>query len=96
MSNEERFFLPTGGASLSAYRAFRTWAEGQAATRGKKLDPAWYLDGPEDLPELYDDRPTCLGDESPGAGVSQVRPAGLGHPRETPGTGDGGEGKAGG
>ncbi len=95
MSDEERFFLQTSGSALSAYRAFRAWAEGEAATRGKKLDAAWYLDGPEDLPELYDDRPARLSHDSAGFGDLQEQPAGLGRPREAPGANDGGEGKSG-
>ena len=94
MSDKDRFFLPTSGSALSAYRAFRAWAEGEAATRGKKLDPAWYLDGPEDLPELYGDRPTRLSNDSAGFGGPQEQSAGLGRPREAPGTNDGGDGKA--
>ncbi len=96
MSDKDRFFLPTSGSALSAYRAFRAWAEGEAATRGKKLDPAWYLDGPEDLPELYDDRPTRLSNDSAGFGGPQEQPAGLGRLREATGANDGGEGTSGG
>ena len=78
MSDEERFFLQTSGSALSAYRAFRAWAEGQAATRGQKLDAAWYLDGPEDLPELYDDRPTRLSHDSAGFGGLRRPPGAAG------------------
>ena len=92
MSDKDRVFLPTGGSALSAYRAFRAWAEGEAASRGKRLDAAWYLDGPEDLPELYDDRSARLLHDSPDSGP-QEQSAGLGQPWEAPGTNDGGEGK---
>jgi hypothetical protein len=91
MSYRERFFLPTGGSALSAYRAFRAWAEGQAAARGQKLDPVWYQDGPEDLPELYEERPSSPAAESTsGSALPEPLP---GHRRlpESPGAKAGGD-----
>jgi hypothetical protein len=57
MSRITRVDIPTGGSALAAFRAIRKWAEAVAASRGETLDPAWYKDGPEDLPELYGDLP---------------------------------------
>ena len=51
----ERVDIKCGNTALETFRAFRAWAEKVAAERGKKLDPAWYLDGPEDRPGLYRD-----------------------------------------
>lgn len=64
MSDTERFFLPTRGSALSAYRAFRAWAEEHCEARGEKLDPSWYRDGPEDIPELYEDTPRSRAEGS--------------------------------
>ena len=96
MSGEERFFVPTGGSALAAYRAFRAWAEGQAAARGRRLDPSWYRDGPEDLPELYDDRPSRQADRSAGGSAPQGIPPGPGWVPEAPGANVSGEDGAGG
>jgi len=49
-----RVDIPTEGTLLGAFRAFRAFAEKLAASKGHTLDPAWYLDGPDDRPGLYD------------------------------------------
>jgi len=50
-----RVDIPAGGSALAAFRAFRAYVEEVAKAKGTKLDPAWYLDGPEDRPGLYRD-----------------------------------------
>ena len=50
----ERVDIKAGNTALETFRAFRAWAEKVAAAQGKTLDPAWYRDGPEDRPQLYD------------------------------------------
>lgn len=57
MQNEptKRFDIPTTGKTkLEIYRAMRSFFEKKAQENGKELDPSWYKDGPEDMPELYD------------------------------------------
>ncbi len=53
----DRVYIKCGGNLLETFRAFRAWAEKVAAERGETLDPGWYRDGPEDMPELYDSVP---------------------------------------
>lgn len=86
MGESERFYLPTGGSALNAFRAFRAWAEGQAAARGRKLDPAWYRDGPEDLPELYEESPSRTAADSTGGSPPQETSPGHDQPPESLGT----------
>ena len=53
MSND-RFDIPTEGRSgIEIFRAFRAVMEKKAEAMGRTLDPAWYDDGPDTLPELY-------------------------------------------
>ncbi len=49
----ERFFLPTEGSLLGAFRAIREFIAAKARAEGRELDPAWYEDEPEDRPGLY-------------------------------------------
>jgi hypothetical protein len=50
----KRFDIPTSGRSpLEMYRAMRAFFEKVAESRGRKLDPAWYDDGPDKMPWLY-------------------------------------------
>ena len=49
----ERFFLPTEGSLLGAFRAIREFIAERARAEGRELDPAWYEDDPEDRPGLY-------------------------------------------
>ena len=49
----ERFFLPTEGSLLGAFRAIREFIAEKARAEGRELDPAWYEDDPEDRPGLY-------------------------------------------
>ena len=50
----ERVDLATKGSKLEAFRAFRGWAEVVAKRLGQEMDPIWYQDGPEDMPEMYE------------------------------------------
>jgi hypothetical protein len=51
---DDRFFMPTAGRSgIEIFRAFRAVMEKKAEVMGRTLDPAWYDDGPNKLPELY-------------------------------------------
>jgi hypothetical protein len=53
------FLVPTAGRTkLEIFRAVRAAIEKMVEARGEKLDPAWYADGPEDRPALYDDPQT--------------------------------------
>ena len=38
----------------------RSYFEKVAESKGQKLDPAWYDDGPERRPYLYKDQPDVL------------------------------------
>ena len=57
MSSIQRFDIPSKPTLLEMFRAFRGYLE---KTTGGGLDPAWYEDGPEQKPELYDDQPELL------------------------------------
>jgi hypothetical protein len=47
----KRFDIPTSGRSpLEMYRAMRSYFEKVTESRGEKLDPAWYDDGPDPMP----------------------------------------------
>jgi hypothetical protein len=50
----DRFYVPAGGSTLAAFRAFRAFAEKIAEEQGKTLSESWYKDGPEDMPYLYE------------------------------------------
>lgn len=56
----QRFFVPTKPTLIEGFRAFRAYLEKVAESRGEKLAPAWYSDGPEDRPGLYKDQPHLL------------------------------------
>lgn len=60
MEHLKRFFVPTKPTLIEGFRAFRSYLERLAESQGKKLDPAWYKDGPEDRPGLYKDQPHLL------------------------------------
>jgi hypothetical protein len=49
----QRFDLPTDGSLIGAFRALREFIAAEARAKGRELDPAWYLDGPEHMPDLY-------------------------------------------
>lgn len=51
----QRFDLPTGGSLIEAFRALREFFAAELRAKGRELDPAWYRDGPEDMPDLYPD-----------------------------------------
>ena len=55
-----RFDIPSKQTLIEGYRAFRDYLERVAKAEGKKLDPVWYKDGPEDLPAMYSDQPHLL------------------------------------
>ncbi len=68
MSDEgiQRFDIPVSKKTLlEKYRAMRTYFAKVAESQGKTLDPSWYEDGPEQMPQLYKDQPHLL----PKAGV---------------------------
>ena len=50
-----RVDIPTGGSALKTFRAMRSWIESRMKAEGKTLPDFWYKDGPEDMPELYED-----------------------------------------
>ena len=56
----QRFDVPVKATLIETFRAFRSYLERVAASQGKTLDPAWYLDGPGDSPGLYKDQPHLL------------------------------------
>jgi len=88
MSEQERFFIPTGGSAINAFRAIRAWAERHCAARGETLDPAWYRDGPEDMPELYGDTPRPSAEGCPADEDGPRHAPNPGHPPGAPGTMD--------
>jgi hypothetical protein len=49
----DRIYIRGDVQPIDLFRAFRAWFERHAARQGQTLDPAWYRDGPEDLPDLY-------------------------------------------
>ena len=54
MSNEEsnRFYTPVHRRKLiDIYRSMRNHFEKAAAAKGESLDPSWYEDGPEQMPQ---------------------------------------------
>lgn len=51
----DRIYIPGNQPLIEGFRALRAWIEQQAAARGRKLDPAWYADGPDKAPWLYKD-----------------------------------------
>lgn len=56
MTGIKRFDIPTSGRSgIEMFRASRAAVEKKAESRGQKLDPAWYDDGPDKMPWLYRD-----------------------------------------
>ena len=57
MSSIERVDIKAQNTALEMFRAFRAWAEKVVAERGETLEPGWYKDGPEDMPELYERLP---------------------------------------
>lgn len=52
----ERFYIPTGPKLIDGFRAFRSYLEKVAESRGEELDPDWYADSPKQAPELYKDQ----------------------------------------
>jgi hypothetical protein len=52
----DRFYVSTPGSALATFRAARAWIEARVEAEGKTLSDFWYADGPEDLPELYEDQ----------------------------------------
>lgn len=60
MSEVQRFFMPTKPTLIEVFHAFRAYLEKVVEANGEKLDPAWYADGPEDVPGLYKDQPHLL------------------------------------
>lgn len=53
----DRIYVRGDVSRIELFRAFRAWFELHAAQQGQKLDPAWYRDGPEDMPDLYREVP---------------------------------------
>ena len=63
MSNEEinHFYTPVHRRKLiDIYRSMRNHFEKAAAAKGESLDPSWYEDSPEQMPQLYKDQPHLL------------------------------------
>jgi hypothetical protein len=56
----QRFDIPAKPKIIETFRAMRTYFERVAEAKGRKLDPAWYDDGPETLPHLWKDQPEVL------------------------------------
>ena len=56
----EHFYVRTGPTLIEGFRAFRASLERMLAAEGKSLDPAWYDDGPDEVPHLYKDQPHLL------------------------------------
>ena len=61
----DRFYVPTHGSALATFRAVRAWIETRMKAEGKTLPDFWYADGPEDMPELYEDHNPEPERESP-------------------------------
>ena len=61
----DRFYVPTPGSALATFRAVRAWIETRMKAEGKTLPDFWYADGPEDMPELYEDHNPEPERESP-------------------------------
>lgn len=50
----QRFDIPTAGRTpLAMFRAMRAYFEKVVEAKGEKLDPGWYDDGPEAMPQLH-------------------------------------------
>jgi hypothetical protein len=62
MSNQpvQRFDIPSKPTIIEGFRAMRSYFEKVAASKGEKLDPAWYDDGPDRRPNLYKDQPELI------------------------------------
>jgi len=60
MSEPERFSIPSKPTIIEGFRALRASFEKVVASRGGRLDPACYDDGPERRPHLYKDQPGLL------------------------------------
>ena len=75
MAPVQRFYVPTGGHKLiDIYRAMRDSFE---QTIGN-LDPSWYEESPEQMPDLYADQPELLkkaDGRSRGASLRRQAPA---------------------
>ena len=56
----QRFDVKGKQTIIETFRAMRAYFERVAEAKGKKLDPAWYDDGPETLPHLWKDQPEIL------------------------------------
>ncbi|MEX0670841.1 MAG: DUF6717 family protein [Pirellulales bacterium] len=56
----QRFDIPAKKTMIEMFRAFRGYLERTLEAKGKKLDPAWYEDSPEQSPGLYKDQPHLL------------------------------------
>ena len=56
----ERFDIPSKPTLIEVFRALRGYVERLAAVEGRKLDPQWYADSPEEAPHLYKDQPHLL------------------------------------
>ena len=50
---------------MATFRAMRAWIETRMKADGKTLPDFWYADGPEDMPELYEDHNPEPERESP-------------------------------
>ena len=58
----QRFDIPSKPTIIEGFRAMRSYFEKVAESKGEKLDPAWYDDGPERRPYLYKDQPHLVPD----------------------------------
>jgi len=56
----EAFFIPAKPTLIEGFRAFRSYLERVFEAKGQKLDSAWYDDGPDRRPYLYEDQPHLL------------------------------------
>jgi hypothetical protein len=56
-SDPQRFDVPMAKRTLlEKYRAMRAYFERVAKSQGESLDPSWYEDGPDQMPQLYKDQ----------------------------------------
>ena len=56
----QRFDIPSKPTLIEMFRAFRGFLEKSFEVKGRKLDPAWYADSPDERPGLSKDQPHPL------------------------------------
>ena len=60
MGQIQRFDSPSRPTIIEGFRAMRDALEASVQARGNQLDPAWYDDGPETCPWLWNDQPEVV------------------------------------